>query len=461
MQQTTRTLMTSTLPSSSPTDGVETFGPSDGQEYAARSIRPQSLPFNDFCPLKTIKSDGQTIVPEIHAQIVKNVFFHDNTWTCYRRNYISVECSYSLEPSADNARIYLESDDKEHLVQIQALAVSLHASVDTKDGKAIELVQHTPKRDRGPQYAMRIEKLSPAPRGHPISGYSTGAAPAPHLPHQLDEASDVANIAPPNPKQTQHTFERVQFKQATANNGRRRAQQQYYHLIVALYADVRELNGSEPKWVKVAQQVSPTMVVRGRSPGHYSSEDSRAGGSRGPGGGSRRGSRRGSAHSPYPYPVGQSSNAAAGASSSYPTNPMRGSNTSYHGYTQYKYGQISPVSTLPTSSSSASQRRSLSNVPNHSPTPEDVAPPPNVWHPSVLLDTHLPQREVVTDDYLRDSDAYSPEFSSKVADCSPSPTWNYGNVNRFKCEDVSHGSYQTPGQDTDSESSYGNFQSRL
>ena len=67
-------------------------------------------------------------------------------------------------------------------------------------------------------------------------------------------------------------FERVQFKQATENNGKRRAAQQYFNISVDLWA---RLDGGPHKpesWVKIATCVSDPLVVRGRSPGPYSDE---------------------------------------------------------------------------------------------------------------------------------------------------------------------------------------------
>ncbi len=74
------------------------------------------------------------------------------------------------------------------------------------------------------------------------------------------------------PTATSHTFERIQFKNATANNGKRRAQQQYYHLKAELWADIRQDHTRMPVWVKVAHRVSNPVVVRGRSPSHYKNE---------------------------------------------------------------------------------------------------------------------------------------------------------------------------------------------
>lgn len=71
-----------------------------------------------------------------------------------------------------------------------------------------------------------------------------------------------------------YTFERIQFQKATANNGKRRAQQQYFHVIVELYAGVSG-RGHHDQWVLIATKESDPMVVRGRSPGHYKDNNRR------------------------------------------------------------------------------------------------------------------------------------------------------------------------------------------
>ena len=70
-------------------------------------------------------------------------------------------------------------------------------------------------------------------------------------------------------------------KLATANNGKRRAAQQYYHLLVELWADCGQSGADQ--FVKVAYRKSAKMIVRGRSPGHYQTER-RGSTSSGPGG---------------------------------------------------------------------------------------------------------------------------------------------------------------------------------
>lgn len=103
-------------------------------------------------------------------------------------------------------------------------------------------------------------------------------------------------------------FDRIQFKSATANNGKRRAAQQYYHLIVELYADMGQNSStnaggvtsapSQDNWVKIAYRISAPMVVRGRSPGHYAEGRNTSSTSSPGGGGSGGGNGNGHPQSP-------------------------------------------------------------------------------------------------------------------------------------------------------------------
>ncbi|EME38377.1 hypothetical protein DOTSEDRAFT_48613 [Dothistroma septosporum NZE10] len=269
--------------------------------------------------------EGQAVTPEVHAKVEKGFFLStvDTKWTCYRRNYFSVQCHFELHPNITNGRMQLKKNNSAHSETIQAMGMRLSAAVDGSAGKNIELVQHTPKRDAGPKNKIDIVKVSPTPsnggRGeHTVSPHgiyqvpmstfhATGSIPGPNLPFQnlpepgspptaAAQASQTSSNYPysastashlPLPGQAaNHIFERVQFKQATANNGKRRASQQYFHLIVELYADVRKNESDAPSWVKVAHRVSEKIVVRGRSPSHYQNEGQNCNGRTGSSGGS-------------------------------------------------------------------------------------------------------------------------------------------------------------------------------
>ena len=238
-------------------------------------------PFDPTKAFISLSDDrGAAVQPDIHAKIDKGFFRADQDWTCYRRNYFSVACSYSLRSEADTepdqVRVNRSGSAPE---RVNAFAMCIAAKVDGEDGKPIELVQHTPKRDKGPMSAPDKKELRPNPTGN--LGMFTGPAAFgtgqpdydPMYSSNLQESNNVAN------------FERIQFKKATANNGKRRAAQQYFHIVVELYAKVYRGSSTETEWIKVAHRVSAQMVVRGRSPGHY--QDERRGStSMGPGGGS-------------------------------------------------------------------------------------------------------------------------------------------------------------------------------
>jgi meiosis-specific transcription factor NDT80 len=137
-----------------------------GAAYPTHTAASESPPFNAQENYASISSDGVTVVPSIDAKIEKGFFLSpDQVWTCYRRNYFAVNVSFGLAPWTPNARLYLDQGNGKPAEQIQSMAVSLAAAVDGSAGKTIELIQHTPKRDKGPQLPMKKELLAPTAPG--------------------------------------------------------------------------------------------------------------------------------------------------------------------------------------------------------------------------------------------------------------------------------------------------------
>ncbi|KAF8970507.1 hypothetical protein BGZ46_010491, partial [Entomortierella lignicola] len=181
---------------------------------------------------------------KISAKIDRGFFLASEAWTCYRRNYFQLSASFSIHEldSFNEPEVPCLLDRNGELVTVRAFLVCIGAQIQNGE-KVIELVQHTPKRDKGPQITPRPTHIR---AGGDLNLCSSGSSP---------------NVI---------TFERVQFKTATANNGKRRAAQQYYQVHVDLFA---ELDNGE--LVLVANSFSAPLVVRGRSPGHYAdNEDS-------------------------------------------------------------------------------------------------------------------------------------------------------------------------------------------
>lgn len=247
-------------------------------EPTPRVSHPQDAPpFSDTAILQSIVSGNQTIKPEIQAKIHKGFFQVDEKWTCYRRNYFSVSCSFSLVPYL-HGPLYLKFTDHS-TERILSFAMSISAIVNAQYGEIRELVQHTPKRDKQSERKPGKVVLQPS---HPpplvLGPGTTGVgsqhgfplAASPPSAMSVDYAAPYGSTPQASQPPTQHTFERIQFQKATANNGKRRAQQQYYNLVVELYAEITNpVGGEDTQWMKIARRISHPMVVRGRSPGHY------------------------------------------------------------------------------------------------------------------------------------------------------------------------------------------------
>lgn len=231
------------------------------------------------------------VKPDISGNIDKGFFLADNEWTCYRRNYFSCVCSFHI-PSASHphATLHFTPNNSSTTYQVAGWAMCISAVVSENDAHAIELVQHTPKRDKGPiapPDKIRLSPKTPQPAHHPLGHYAgaeLGLTGSSRVYEQSLYGQTMPHVALHNSLPTEHTFERIQFKQATANNGKRRAAQQYYHLVVELYADIGAQGQGNEQFVKVAHRKSAKMIVRGRSPGHYQAER-RTSTSSGPGGG--------------------------------------------------------------------------------------------------------------------------------------------------------------------------------
>ncbi|KAI7872815.1 hypothetical protein BDF14DRAFT_1697950, partial [Spinellus fusiger] len=177
---------------------------------------------------------------QIQVKMDRGFFHADQDWTCYRRNYFQVSAAFDVHGlafgmSSSEAPCLVKENQKLYSVEYFSIGISARIA---NGEKKIGLVQHTPKRDKGPQIVPEPRILSAGGNLH------------------LTSVGSNHNVI---------TFERLQFKTATANNGKRRAAQQYYEVVVDLYATT-----AGQKRFHVATCTSAPLVVRGRSPGHYS-----------------------------------------------------------------------------------------------------------------------------------------------------------------------------------------------
>ena len=259
--------------------------PPMGYSHPATTLAMEPQPRHEgpaFDGTKTIypliDQQGAKHCPEIHAKIQKNFFKMDGKWTCYRRNYFNVQVHVTLDvPQMPQLYVQVARDNQAAPVRNFAVALAAKTQdVNEREGETRELIQHTAKRSKETQTKppkVPLVLVTPAYTMHgapPIGATSFSAYtgfPAMSFPSYGFDPRYLQQPVPSQPQAAQHIYERLQFQRATLNNGKRRAQQQYYHLVVELYADIGR--GPKAEWHKIATRQSEAVVVRGRSPGHY------------------------------------------------------------------------------------------------------------------------------------------------------------------------------------------------
>ncbi|KIW32863.1 uncharacterized protein PV07_04377 [Cladophialophora immunda] len=238
------------------------------------TTRQDGPPFHETTvlhPVLTLRN--QRLLPEIMASIQKGFFQVDRKWTCYRRNYFAVQCSFGFRNGIVDGPFYLNRNGSEELIHQFAVSITAKTAMTSNgESEARGLVQHTPKRDKATESVPGRHPIAPSPNHavgpngtYPSAGHVYGGPNHLH-PGIMGPFSGFENPGT-NSIPTSHTFERIQFQKATANNGKRRAQQQYFLVVVELSANIGRQ--SDENWVVIATKESDPMVVRGRSPGHY------------------------------------------------------------------------------------------------------------------------------------------------------------------------------------------------
>ena len=277
----------STPPFSFRTPGPPPFDPytANGQSYTTMPIpiqdsqRQEGPPFGETnVKHNPLTVGSQSVRPDIVASIQKGFFQVDGKWTCYRRNYFTVACSFNFGARNSETQLYLQRGHEKHMEPIQHFAMSISAKTAAANNQESEtrgLVQHTPKRNKESESVPTRHVVVPSTSQHPHhpNGAMTLAGSMYPPSHAHSAYYPTYSDPPSQSAPSSYTFERIQFQKATANNGKRRAQQQYFHVVVELYASVSRKHGDE--WILIATKESDPMVVRGRSPGHYKDNNRR------------------------------------------------------------------------------------------------------------------------------------------------------------------------------------------
>lgn len=176
--------------------------------------------------------------------VAEDVFGADNTGrplelTCYRRNLW--QCSGHIALPRGISHVV---DSKGRQLSLTDISATITA-VESIEGKATEIIS-IPWKSSNPQAAEE----------------SKVAGPPPTLTLDLSSGQEIdANMV-----SLPVSWKRLQFKHATANNGRRKGLQQHYVVQISLLGTTKSGD-----IIKIADVRSGPVIVRGRSPRNFDS----------------------------------------------------------------------------------------------------------------------------------------------------------------------------------------------
>ncbi|AEO58967.1 hypothetical protein MYCTH_108157 [Thermothelomyces thermophilus ATCC 42464] len=162
--------------------------------------------------------------------------------TCYRRNLWQISGQITLP-----RHVAQYVDDQGRRGPVVELAASITA-VESIEGRAAEMITIPWRGSNAPLGAEESKAVS-APPVVPLDFSGSG--------QEVDGGSRVSVPV---------AWKRLQFKHATANNGRRKGLQQHY--VVQINLLVKSKAG---EYIKVAEIQSGPVIVRGRSPRNFDS----------------------------------------------------------------------------------------------------------------------------------------------------------------------------------------------
>ena len=162
--------------------------------------------------------------------------------TCYRRNLW--QCSGQITLPRQVSHVVNEQGRN---VPIFELAASITA-MESIDGKATEIVMIPWKSNANSETESSLSRVNAAP---------------PNVPLDISSGTEVDNTRVSIPV----SWKRLQFKHATANNGRRKGVQQHYVVQISLLGKMKS-----GEWMNICEMRSGPVIVRGRSPRNFDSK---------------------------------------------------------------------------------------------------------------------------------------------------------------------------------------------
>ncbi|AMD19734.1 HCL417Wp [Eremothecium sinecaudum] len=264
-------------------------------------IGPSFTPKVEYNVVKDLRT-GKRVEFEIKPRIDRGFDFIENEWIGYKRNYFTVVSAFDTPTMSLDQFLQgsyeIRPDNSHSRLKVKYFAVKLVAKC-IEDQSQINLVQHTAKRDKGPQFAPPIHPLVPAPLPN----------------HQMiREASNVRNES--KMKKFDHDFflhrdrivqdfddgciiytypndtikkvaryERIQFASSiTVKKPTQQSKHFVLQLVLGCCIDGNHINrdnnspyynldtydqDADTTFIPILMKQTPALIIRGRSPSNY------------------------------------------------------------------------------------------------------------------------------------------------------------------------------------------------
>lgn len=221
------------------------------EESSPQELDNKLLGFSDTMMSATVMDDSakfadMNMSAELYGMffVAEDVFGGETTGrplelTCYRRNLWQCSGQITLPRTVSTA-----IDDQGRQVAISELSASISA-MESIEGKATEIIS-IPWKSSNPQ-AGEENKVATSP-------------PSINLDLSSGQELDANRVS------LAVSWKRLQFKHATANNGRRKGLQQHYVVQITLTG-----KSKSGETIKIAEIQSGPVIVRGRSPRNFDS----------------------------------------------------------------------------------------------------------------------------------------------------------------------------------------------
>ncbi|KAK6205008.1 uncharacterized protein RJT21DRAFT_132206 [Scheffersomyces amazonensis] len=248
--------------------------PRSGDQY---KVGPPFEPSKSTRPIY-LCSTNQKVFPIIHARVDRGYDDINGIWIGYKRNYFTLVSSFQIENKSNN--IFLTDsfntiNDNGETIQILYFTMKLKA-ICCEDDKEVPLVQHTAKRDNGPQVPPPEMTVIPSELpDHEIikqtANIRNGEKVASYNKIFITDIENIEMLEPrsilrtyPNNQVTKVCkYERIQFS-SSLNCKRTPTTNKHFRLRIELFG----VSTLEEKFM-LSYSETPPLIIRGRSPSNY------------------------------------------------------------------------------------------------------------------------------------------------------------------------------------------------